>query len=1141
MNIKISTSILSEKDQETLKNLAEELNGLPFELVVDEPRQYIDKPDTETMRKLSDRYESLRPYLHLLPLLEKNKEGKLAFTEEGKQRFGYGYESNAESKKHMDLIWQNMCFEEVGENSKKNPADAAAKVRLNLEKFIRVLVSSKHALYLSEKHVGQRRGELYIYDYDQKRAYSLNSSEGWGFLKELYYSVGRDSSQREKLTRDTQDAVVDMLHARAENLMPYPEVQPHEVKCADGIFNTITRTFTPYSYLYPQHLRIAASYHVDATEQERKKVALFLQQLLKDIASLDPLQLENMTDKELEKAQEDRLNRLKNIFVLLTAVATGYTRQEAIFLAVGGAGTGKSTLSKMCTNMIGAENCSSVPISAMDDHNQLGTMVGKIANISSDEEEGHHQKNFMTLKSIVSSEPITINRKYLESINVRLSNVVAQFANDVVRLGKGHASADRRIAFISLTNGAGNRGEGALPKEDVQRYVEGNDPLVSSLLLGMVLGQETLRNKVDFTDFHIYREEKGEKQQIVRFVADHLAVKHDEEAEYPLLSNPGLQVLPVALLYCIYKEWVKTEDSGIQMTLNSFTKEVKTELEHYGFKLQTSSSTLATLENKEELEGREIENHFEEYLEPDVLADLLDKRGKFFRRVGSPVTPEQVRASGNTTTSPAKDVSWSELFDHDSKVLQHVYAHPSLYADILEGRTLEVEKIEAAEIPKPQPVDPNQLPQMIAASATDPTQRDAVREALKLARRKPVNEELEDAYMQETENLLKAHKVELEKPYKASNQRYRTQNLARTQEILEKVWESVGEEPEPEQTAQQGTDSQPDSQVIDPSRLPTMIGDSLTNPRLRDTVIDMLKPSRYEPLGAAVEYNCMLVTEELVDRYSVPISGRYPYKPSNSRYHKRNFERTPEILERVWESYDVCNSTAPTPYTVTEFCNTIRAEVQKLHADPDTYSWRALRAEIIAPLHTAHNTDDYVAKTLLETAKELNSTYDAYLDWYELAEAEKFLGEGKPGLSLGFTRRALQNILATVGMRNRSLANRVENFFLQERWYDPQSLTRLSRGWVEPKDRYYYEPRDGEIVLWVLREMSVRRGDKDFKKLLLSMEEEVGQDFCRLMRQVFHISMDFTQATGFTSNLGVFADAAELLKEHQRAVGTQAA
>lgn len=792
MEIKLSNPILSEKDQETLKNLAEKLNGLPFELVVDEPRRYIDKPDTETMRKLANRYESLRPYLHLLPLLEKNKEGKLAFTEEGKQCLGYGYESNAESQKHMDLIWQNMCFEEVGENSKKNPADAAAKVRLTLEKFIRVLVSSKHALYLSKKHAGQRRGELYIYDYDQKRAYSLNSSEGWDFLQELYYSVGKDSSQRDTLANNAQDQAMKHLHVRAENLMPYPEVQPHEVKCADGIFNTITRTFTPYSYLYPQHLRIAASYHVDATEQERKKAALFLQQLLKDIASLDPLQLENMTDMELDKAREDRLNRLKNIFVLLTAVATGYTRQEAIFLAVGGAGTGKSTLSKLCTNMVGAENCSSVPISAMDDHNQLEAMIGKIANISSDEEEGYHQKNFMTLKSIVSSEPITLNRKYLKSIKVKFPNVIVQFANDVVRLGKGRASADRRIAFISLTNGAGNRGEGVLSKEDVQRYIEGNDPLVSSLLLGMVLGQETLRNKVDFTDFHIYREEKGEKQQIVRFVADYLAVKHDEEAMYPRLSNPDLQVLPVKLLHCIYKEWVKTEDSGIQMTLTSFTKEVEAELEHYGFKLQSGHSTIKALENKENAEGRGITRHFLDWI-AELSEEFCKERGKFFRRAGSPVTPEQVRAAGNTTTSPAKDVSWSELFDHDSKVLQHVYAHPSLYADILEGRTLEVEKIEAAEIPKPQPVDPNQLPQMIAASATDPTQRDAVREALKLVRRKPVSEELEDAYMQETENLLMAHRVELEKPYRASNQRYRTQNINRTAEVLEKVWEAADE------------------------------------------------------------------------------------------------------------------------------------------------------------------------------------------------------------------------------------------------------------------------------------------------------------------------------------------------------------
>ena len=86
----------------------------------------------------------------------------------------------------------------------------------------------------------------------------------------------------------------------------------------------------------------------------------------------------------------------------------------------GVGGTGKSTLLEVLTKIVGEENVSNVLLDQFGNRFVFANMLGKYLNIGDDNGKNDELQNVGTLKSIVTGNRVTIDRKNISPIEVRI-------------------------------------------------------------------------------------------------------------------------------------------------------------------------------------------------------------------------------------------------------------------------------------------------------------------------------------------------------------------------------------------------------------------------------------------------------------------------------------------------------------------------------------------------------------------------------------------------------------------------------------------------------------------------------------------------------------------------------------------------
>lgn len=102
-----------------------------------------------------------------------------------------------------------------------------------------------------------------------------------------------------------------------------------------------------------------------------------------------------------------------------------------IFYDDGVGGTGKSTFLEVLTKIVGENNVSNVLLDQFGNRFVFGNMLGKYLNIGDDNGRNDELQNVGTLKSIVTGGRITIDRKFLPPIDVRI-NAKQLFATNIM-------------------------------------------------------------------------------------------------------------------------------------------------------------------------------------------------------------------------------------------------------------------------------------------------------------------------------------------------------------------------------------------------------------------------------------------------------------------------------------------------------------------------------------------------------------------------------------------------------------------------------------------------------------------------------------------------------------------------------------
>lgn len=87
---------------------------------------------------------------------------------------------------------------------------------------------------------------------------------------------------------------------------------------------------------------------------------------------------------------------------------------EKIIIFHGDGGSGKSTLQQLIKMTLGKSNISNVELHEFTDDNKIQTTIGRILNLGT--EVNHRSIDPSTIKRVASSEPMTVNVKYQNSI-----------------------------------------------------------------------------------------------------------------------------------------------------------------------------------------------------------------------------------------------------------------------------------------------------------------------------------------------------------------------------------------------------------------------------------------------------------------------------------------------------------------------------------------------------------------------------------------------------------------------------------------------------------------------------------------------------------------------------------------------------
>jgi putative DNA primase/helicase len=123
------------------------------------------------------------------------------------------------------------------------------------------------------------------------------------------------------------------------------------------------------------------------------------------------------------------------------------TRYHKFFLLIGEGGNGKGVVLSVLTELLGEENVSSVPLEDFADKFGLESTVDKLANIVH-ETEANKKLPEGTLKSYVSAERITVNRKHLKDMQVKPSARLLVATNEMPQFKDQSEGMARR--FVPL-------------------------------------------------------------------------------------------------------------------------------------------------------------------------------------------------------------------------------------------------------------------------------------------------------------------------------------------------------------------------------------------------------------------------------------------------------------------------------------------------------------------------------------------------------------------------------------------------------------------------------------------------------------------------------------------------------------------
>jgi putative DNA primase/helicase len=257
---------------------------------------------------------------------------------------------------------------------------------------------------------------------------------------------------------------------------------------------------------------------------------------------------------------QDRPDCIQTLQEFMGYLLTPDTSQQKMLLITGPTRSGKGTIARVMTSLVGERNVAGPTASSLKTNFGLQELVGKLLAILADAQLKKHDDTLVErLKMISGEDLITIDKKYSDPFSVKLSSRLVILTNDLPRFKDTSGALANRMLILPLT-------KSFLGHEDPTLGPRLQEEL-PGILLWAVEGWKRLNERGRFVQpesgLMLLKELQDLSSSVGQFVRERCRV-----------DNP-LDRIPREDLYDAYLNWCEEEKLDYPLSANTFGGELR--------------------------------------------------------------------------------------------------------------------------------------------------------------------------------------------------------------------------------------------------------------------------------------------------------------------------------------------------------------------------------------------------------------------------------------------------------------------------------------------------------------------------------------------------------------------------------------
>lgn len=246
--------------------------------------------------------------------------------------------------------------------------------------------------------------------------------------------------------------------------------------------------------------------------------------------------------------------------VIGAALRPGHDWQVMPSLYSESGSNGKGTILVHVRAIVGSRNCASVPIKAYSSQFGKQQLLGKRLNAPDETEVGSFIKDASDLKSIITNDPITIDRKHLAPITYKPRMLTILTLNGPLNFRDKTQSMDRRLAIVPMTQRFTGTTKNKAIKDDYLLRREVCEYMLYKVLVELPRYWELNEPAEVKQALHAH---KRDTNTVLAYIEE-----YKDQFERPFVPFP--------MVHAHYKAWLKENREGSgPVEAGQFTKEVK--------------------------------------------------------------------------------------------------------------------------------------------------------------------------------------------------------------------------------------------------------------------------------------------------------------------------------------------------------------------------------------------------------------------------------------------------------------------------------------------------------------------------------------------------------------------------------------